>query len=44
MRMVGQLPGQPVTPLTAGQAVEAFFEQVGDTVVPQWRPTEGEWT
>ncbi len=44
MRMVGQLPGQPVTPLTAGQPVEAWFEHVDDTVLPQWRPTEGEWS
>ena len=44
MRMVGQLPGRPPAPLTAGQPMEAWFEQVGDTVLPQWRPTDGSWS
>jgi uncharacterized OB-fold protein len=35
-RLVGQLPGRPE--LTAGQAMEVWFETVSDGVVlPQWR-------
>ena len=44
MRMVGQLVGAPPVPLAAGQAMEAWFEQVGDTVLPQWRPADGSWS
>jgi uncharacterized OB-fold protein len=37
VRFVGYLPGTPE--LTAGQAMEVWFETVGDgVVVPQWRP------
>jgi uncharacterized OB-fold protein len=36
-RFVGSLPGRP--PLTAGQPMRVWFEEVGDGVVlPQWAP------
>jgi uncharacterized OB-fold protein len=34
--VVGRLDGSPE--LRAGQPMEAWFEQVGDTVLPNWRP------
>lgn len=43
VRMMGQLPGRPSIELSAGQPMEAWFEHVGDTVLPQWRPVGGAW-
>ena len=38
VRLVGHLPGEP--PLTAGQAMQVWFQTLAEGVVlPNWRPT-----
>ena len=39
LRVVGNMPGTQAGDITIGRAVEAYWEQRGEALIPQWRLT-----
>ena len=40
VRLLGRIDGRPA--LEIGQPMQAWFEQIGDVTLPQWRPTSSQ--